>query len=191
MMKLLKTRLVLISLLACIACDTQYTPKPAGYLKVEYPEKAYKLFEEADPFSFEVPVYAEVVPNKSRIAEPYWYDINFPSFKGTIHLSYKSLEDDVEDYIEDTRTLVYKHVSKSDGIVEIPFVDRENKRYGILYELSGNVASAVQFFLTDSTRHFLRGSLYFRTTPNRDSLNPIIQFVRTDIEHLIETVQWK
>lgn len=178
-------------LIVALACDRRYTPKPSGFVRVDYPEKEYVLFGEADPYEFEVPTYAEVVPVRSKNAEPYWYDIRFPQFDGTVHLSYKSLDGRVDEYIADTRTLVYKHTSRADGIQEVPFVDRDNRRYGILYELAGDVASTVQFFLTDSTNHFLRGSLYFNTTTNRDSLNPIIRFVKQDIEHMIETVQWK
>jgi gliding motility-associated lipoprotein GldD len=187
----MRNKVLLVMVLGLIACDRSYVPKPNGYIRVYYPEKEYALFQDAEPFEFEYPVYAKVEPNQSRISEPYWYDINFSEYDGTVYLSYKTLNNNVEEYIEDTRTLVYKHTARSDGIIEIPFMDTANKRYGILYELSGNVASPVQFFLTDSTQHFLRGSLYFRTTPNRDSLNPIITFVREDIEHMIETTRWK
>lgn len=182
---------LLTLLLVAMACDRGTTPKPSGYVRVNYPAKEYVLFDRADPFEFEVPVYADVRPARTKAAEPWWYDVEFPGFKGTVHLSYKQLDGDVEEYIQDTRTLVYKHTSRSDGIQEIPFMDPDNRRYGILYELGGNVASTVQFFLTDSTEHFLRGSLYFSTTTNRDSLNPIIRFVKQDIEHMIETVRWK
>jgi gliding motility-associated lipoprotein GldD len=178
-------------LLTAMSCDRGFTPKPAGYVRVHYPEKEYVLFDEPDPFSFEVPVYADVLPAGPKSAEPYWYDLKFPDYRGTVHISYKAVDGDVEGYIEDTRTLVYKHTSRADGILEVPFVDSENRRFGILYELGGSVASPVQFFLTDSTNHFLRGSLYFNATVNRDSLNPIIRFVKQDIEHLIETVRWK
>lgn len=187
----MKYNVLLILLVTLVSCDRSYTPKPAGYLKVHYPEKEYVAFEAAGPYTFEYPVYARVIPSKSRVTEPWWYDIRFPEYNGTIYLSYKDPQGDPAALIEDTRTLVYKHASKADGITEIPFVDTANEKYGILYELSGNVASAVQFFLTDSTDHFLRGSLYFSTTPNRDSLNPVIKFVREDIEHMIESVQWK
>lgn len=186
----MKNRLFLLFFLALFACDNSYVPKPNGYIRVYYPEKEYTVFQDAAPFEFEYPVYAEVKPHMSNITEPWWYDINFPGFQGTVYLSYKKLTGNVEEYIEDTRTLVYKHTSRSDGIVEIPFVDEANRRYGILYELGGDVASPVQFFLTDSTEHFLRGSLYFNTTPNRDSLNPIINFVSEDIKYLVESVKW-
>jgi gliding motility-associated lipoprotein GldD len=185
------TLLFVTLLLTAFSCDRGYTPKPAGYIRVHYPEKEYVLFDEPGPFAFEVPVYADVLPADSKSAEPYWYDLKFPEYRGTVHISYKPVDGDVEGFIEDTRTLVYKHTSRADGILEVPFVDSENRRFGILYELGGSVASPVQFFLTDSTSHFLRGSLYFNAIVNRDSLNPIIRFVKQDIEHLIETVRWK
>lgn len=187
----MRNSLLLLLLLALFACNRTYVPKPDGYIRVYYPEKEYTIFQDAAPFEFEYPVYAEVVPHTSKNTEPYWYDINFPGFNGTIYLSYKIPGANVEAYIEDARTLVYKHSARSDGIVEIPFVDSTNRKYGILYELDGNVASPVQFFLTDSITHFLRGSLYFDTTPNRDSLNPVISFVEEDIMHMIETLKWK
>ncbi len=182
---------VLIISMLMLSCGHDYTPKPSGYLRVDYPEKKYKVFNQDAPFTFEYPAYTIVRPSESGSAEPYWYNIYYPDFKGTIHLSYKPVDHNLDDYVEDTRTLVYKHASRSDGINEIPFSDTAQKRYGIIYELKGNVASAVQFFVTDSTRNFLRGSLYFMTAPNRDSLNPIINFVQEDIEHLIETISWK
>jgi gliding motility-associated lipoprotein GldD len=172
------------------ACNGNYTPKPAGYPRVVYPEKAYTLFDADAPFSFEYPVYARMVPYRSN-SEPYWYNMEFPALNGEIHLSYKPVDGNLNDYIEDSRSLVYKHAARSDGINELPMIDTLHKRYGILYDLKGNVASAVQFFVTDSAEHFLRGSLYFNTTPNRDSLNPVIAFVREDIVHLIKTLEWK
>ena len=184
-------KILLVFVVILTACDRNYVPKPEGYLRVVYPEKAYQTFNEAKPYSFEYPAYARVEKHKSKATEPYWYDLEFPDFNGTIYLSYKQIDGDIRDYIQDTRTLVYKHASRSDGIDEIPFLDTVNRRYGILYDLRGNVASPVQFFLTDSTRHFLRGSLYFNATPNRDSLNPIINYIRQDIDHLMESVRWK
>ncbi len=120
-----------------------------------------------------------------------WINLSFPQLNGKIHLSYKAVNEDLNAYITDSRELVYKHTVKAQGITESPFIQREQKRYGMVYDLKGDVASAVQFFITDSTEHFLRGSLYFNCRPNRDSLNPVIDFLREDIIHLIETTQWK
>ncbi|MCF8224596.1 MAG: gliding motility lipoprotein GldD [Bacteroidales bacterium] len=183
--------MLLLALLMLYSCRQNYTPKPAGYLRIDYPEKNYSMFRGAGPYEFKYPVYAKVLPNTAENSEPYWYDVYFPGFDGTIHLSYKRINNNLSEYIADTRTLVYKHTSRADGIVEIQFLDTADKRYGIIYDLQGEVASPVQFFVTDSTEHFLRGSLYFNTTPNRDSLDPVIDFVRKDIEYMVESVKWK
>jgi len=174
-----------------VSCNRQETPKPKGYLRIKTPEKSYRLYDEQPQYSFEVPEYAQVVPNQSRNAKEGWFDIRVPELNGTIHLSYKPVNGNLSEYITDCRTLAYKHTVKAEGIEETPFIEREEDRYGMIYDLSGNVASAVQFFVTDSTTHFLRGSLYFHTVPNQDSLRPLVDFLREDILHLIETTRWK
>jgi gliding motility-associated lipoprotein GldD len=108
-----------------------------------------------------------------------------------IYLTYKPVENDLNTHLEDSREFVYKHTVMADAIEEIRFENDSLNVYGILYELSGNTASAVQFFLTDSTSHFLRGSLYFNVPPNKDSLAPVIDFIRDDIVYLMESFQWK
>ena len=183
--------IILYAVVFLASCNSSYTSKPLGHLKVEYPEKEYVMYKGDAPFQFEYPAYAELEKGEGRDDEIHWYNMNFPMYKSTLHLSYKPLQGDVDLLIRESRDLVYKHASQSDGIDEIPFIDKESSNYGILYELGGNVASAVQFFITDSTEHFLRGSLYFNTTPNRDSLNPIINFIEEDITHMMETVEWK
>ncbi len=174
-----------------VACHRSSTPKPEGYARIDFPEKAYRLYDRQDQYRFEIPVYSEVVADSSRMAEPGWINVVFPPLNGTVHLSYKPVKDNLEDYITDARTLVYKHTVRAEGIEETPFYQRDQRRFGIVYDLKGNVASAVQFFITDSTHHFLRGSLYFNSRPNRDSLNPVITFLREDIMHMIETTEWK
>lgn len=190
-------------LLFPLSCKEAYTPKPMGYVRIDYPEKSYRLYDEQAQYSFEIPEYAQVVPDQSRNAEPGWINVHIPSLNGTIHLSYKPIEyqptesggtgqaSNLTAYITDSRDLVYKHTVKAQGIEDTPFIHREDSRFGMIYDLKGDVASAVQFFVTDSTTHFLRGSLYFNCRPNRDSLNPVIEFLREDIIHLIETTSWK
>jgi gliding motility-associated lipoprotein GldD len=172
-------------------CKHHYTPKPAGYLRIDFPEKAYQIYNSSCPYTFEYPLYGKIVPDTSRIAEPCWVNIEFPQFAGKIHISYKPVKNNVNTYIEDCRTLAYKHTVKADAIRETLYTDDERKVYGLLYEIKGDAASNIQFYLTDSTRHFLRGSLYFNVKPNADSLAPVIDFFREDIMHLIETVEWK
>jgi gliding motility-associated lipoprotein GldD len=171
-----------------------------GYVRIDYPEKSYRLYDEQEQYSFEIPEYARVEQDRSRNAEPGWINVHIPQLNGTIHLSYKPVQyqngeqgtgSNLTAYITDSRDLVYKHTVKAQGIEDTPFIHREEKRFGMIYDLKGDVASAVQFFVTDSTTHFLRGSLYFNCRPNRDSLNPVIEFLREDIVHLIETTSWK
>jgi gliding motility-associated lipoprotein GldD len=113
-----------------------------------------------------------------------------PAFNGTIYLSYKKINQNLPDLIEDSRNLAYKHSIKADAIDESLIRDPERNVYGIIYDLKGNTASSIQFFVSDSTNHFLRGSLYFNTQPDKDSLAPVIRFVREDVIHLINTIKW-
>jgi len=174
-----------------MACDRSYTPKPTGYVRIDYPEKTYRLYDDQEFYQFEIPTYAVVKIDNGRDAEAGWVNLEIPSLNGTIHLSYKPVKDNLIDYITDSRDLVYKHTVKAQGIEDTPFIHSEEKRFGMIYDLKGDVASAVQFFVTDSTNHFLRGSLYLNCRPNRDSLRPVIEFLREDIIHMIETTSWK
>jgi gliding motility-associated lipoprotein GldD len=181
--------LLVLSLIA--ACDRGYTPKPRGIMKVEYPEKAYIRFDTTAPFSFDIPVYSSMQADTLKNAEKWWYNLVIPSLDATIYLSYKNVNNNLNTYIEDSRTLAYKHTIKADAINEIMINYPERRVYGILYDLRGNTASSLQFFLTDSTENFLRGSLYFNSSPEKDSLAPVISFIRKDVDHLISTLEWK
>lgn len=185
------TMAVVLLLFASGSCKQAYTPKPAGYLRIDFPEKSYRLYSDQKEYQFEIPDYARVEIDSSPGAEEGWINVAFPRLNGKIHLSYKPVDDHLNDLIADCRELAYKHTVKAQAIEETPFVERDQRRFGMVYDLKGDVASAVQFFITDSTEHFLRGSLYFNCRPNRDSLNPVIEFIRTDIIHLIETTEWK
>lgn len=180
-----------VLLLAAMACQHSYTPKPRGYLRVEFPEKAYIRWDSACPFEFDIPVYGRVVPDTDASSEPCWLNIEFPDFDGTIHLSYKKVSDNLNEYIEDSRTLAYKHTIRADAIHETVYTDPAQKVYGILYDIKGNAASSIQFYLTDSSRHFLRGALYFNVTPDKDSLAPVITYFKEDIIRMIESFKWK
>lgn len=183
--------LVVALLILSSSCKDSYTPKPTGYLKISYPEKAYAIYSDQEFYQFEIPAYSVVEIDSGPRSEDGWVNVQIPQLNGTIHLSYKAVDGQLNALITDCRELVYKHTVKAHGIEETPFIHRDQKRFGMVYDLKGDVASAVQFFITDSTDHFLRGSLYFNTRPNRDSLNPVIEFMREDILHMIETTQWK
>ena len=171
-------------------CQKQFTPKPRGYMRIDFPKKEYQLFDTIFPYKFEYPIYGRITHRNPENSEPYWIDIEFPKYEGKIHISYKSINNNLIELIEDSRTFVYKHTIKAKSINEIPIVKEDKNVYGILYEMKGNTASSIQFFVTDSLDRFLRGALYFYTQPNIDSLAPVISFFKKDIDHLLHTFEW-
>lgn len=178
-----------------ISCENDnYIPKPRGYFRIALPEKKYKTFDTIYPYTFEYPDYSEVVSDIDPNAEPYWINIEFPSFKGTLHLSYKPVTSDslLYRYFEDARTFVNKHIAKADDIEPIIIKNDQNQVYGLIYDITGSgVASTYQFCVTDSTKNYLRGALYFNIMPNNDSMSPVINFIKADIDHFIQTLKWK
>lgn len=191
--------LLITLLLLTTGCeDPVYTPKPKGYFRLDLPEKEYQEFTVPQcPYRFSIPTYATVAIDSSffneRPDDPCWLDINMPELAGEIHLSYKEIGEDntLEKLIEDAHKLAYKHTIKADYIDEAVIEKPGDQVSGILYQIGGNAASNIQFYVTDSTRHFLRGSLYFGVTPNEDSLAPVISFVRQDLLYMIETLEWE
>jgi gliding motility-associated lipoprotein GldD len=173
------------------SCGRTYTPKPTGYFRIDLPPHEYVSFSGDCPFSFSYPAFARIVDDKSTNAEPCWLNIELTGYNGNIHLSYKPVRNNFNELVEDTRNLVYKHTIKADAISERFYTSPDEKVYGILYEIKGNAASNVQFFITDSIRHFMRGALYFNVQPNKDSLSPLIQHFTADISHLMETFAWE
>jgi len=191
-MRTLKNYIIsLLLLLLVFACQPSYTPKPKGFLRVNFPEREYVLFDSVCPYTFEYPSYGKIIPDTDYFTEPCWINIQFPEFKGTIHISYKEVNQNLNDFIEDSRELTYKHTIKADAIKETVYTNPELDVHGILYDIKGNAASSIQFYLTDSNAHFLRGSLYFNVEPDKDSLAPVISFFREDIIHLVESFAWK
>ncbi|NLA24678.1 MAG: gliding motility lipoprotein GldD [Bacteroidales bacterium] len=186
--KIILTLIIGGLLIIIISCKQNYTPKPYGYFRIDLPKKEYKKHESEMPFSFEVPNYAFVI-NDSINKE--WSNIDFPLNNARIYMTYKNVENNFSILSEEAREFVYKHTVKADAIKESYYGNEDEKVYGILYDIKGNAASSVQFFLTDSTKHFVRASLYFNNVPNKDSLAPVIEFIREDIVHLIETFAWE
>jgi len=181
----------LLLMLFILGCQRSYTPKPRGFLRVEFPAREYVLFDSVCPYTFEYPSYGKIVPDTDYITEPCWINIEFPDFDGKIHISYKEVHQNLNDFIEDSRALTYKHTIKADAIKETVYTNPELEVHGILYDIKGNAASSIQFYLTDSNAHFLRASLYFNVQPDKDSLAPVISFFREDIIHLVESFAWK
>lgn len=180
--------------LICISCDEEdaiYSPKPRGYCRIDFPKKEYRLFDTACPYQFEIPKYSHIVSDNRKDAQPCWYNIEFPKFRATIHLSYKPVTNNIANFIDTSHYFAMKHQIKATGLDETPIMRDSSKVYGLLFDIGGNTASSLQFYLTDSTKHFLRGSLYFNVVPNIDSLKIVVDFIRQDILHLINTTRWK
>lgn len=197
------------------SCNAEYVPRPTGYFNIKFPQHSYELFNQPGyPFSFEYPVYAKVVKDSSFFGEapenPWWINIDFPGFNGRIYVSYNIIggkatykvkgpagvyRDSVAintfaNLIDGSYRLTYKHSAKASSIEDSILATSKGVN-GIFFRVGGNAATANQFFLTDSVRHFLRGALYFDTTPNEDSLRPVNDFLMQDMLHLIETFEWK
>lgn len=181
---------LLLSILA--SCEEEYTPKPRGFYRIDLPEKAYKQFDSDCPYTFEYPNYAVVERYKRQDEINCWNNVVYPQFNGQLYLSYFELNDtNLVKHIADSRALTNKHIVKADAIKEIPFVHPDKRVFGLYYRIKGNAASQVQFYLTDSTDHFMRGALYFNCAPNNDSILPVLDFVADDITHMLETFEWK
>lgn len=184
---------LLASLFMLSGCDDEedyYSPKPRGYFRIDFPEKKYKLYDSICPYSFEIPTYSKI--NKaSNVTNPCSFNLEFAKYRATLYLGYLPVNNNISSYLEDAHSFANKHQVKATGLDEIAILRDSVKVYGLLFDISGNTASSVQFYLTDSTKHFLRGSLYFNSVPNSDSLKIIIDFLKKDILHLINTTRWK
>ncbi len=188
----LNITLVLFFVIVASACEQNHSPKPRGYFRIDLPQREYLDFDTTFPYSFEYPDYISIQQDPHSPNEKYWINLVANDFDATLHLSYKVVDGNLVSYLEDSYTLVTKHIPKADAIYDNIIIDGERKVFGLSYKIVGSTAaSPYQFFLTDSSSHFLRGALYFNTLPNNDSLQPVIDFVIEDIEHIIKTLEWK
>ena len=177
---------------AIASCKRNSLPRPEGYFRITIPEHNYELFKTSEaPFSFEKSKAAHIIEIPVNTDTLYWCNIAYKGYRAILHLSYNKLEKNLYNVSEDARKLVYKHTVKADAITETPFRIDSNNVAGIVYDLGGNAASPLQFIATDSSRNFLRGALYFNNTPNRDSLAPVIEYIRADILILLQTLKWE
>jgi gliding motility-associated lipoprotein GldD len=186
----------LFLLLFAFSCNSVYTPKRRGYFKIDFPQHRYQSFDQPGyPYTFEYPVYAAIVKDSSFFdtvpENPYWINIDLPRFNARIYISYKEIGPNKFEHLrDDAFQLTFKHTYKASSIDQ-SVIQTPNGIGGIFFHVGGNAATANQFFLTDTTRHFLRGALYFDTTPNEDSLGIVNTFLQKDMEHLINTFHWK
>lgn len=186
---------ILVMLFAVTSCgdddDEVYAPKPKGFFRIDFPEKKYRLYDSLCPYSFEIPTYSFIDNDKHKGADPCWINVNFPRFNAQVHLSYKELHNNLDTILNQSRELAVKHQVKATGMDETVIIRDSAKVYGLIYDISGNTASNLQFYVTDSTKHYMRGALYFNSVPNIDSVKIVLDFIRKDVLHMIQTFQWK
>jgi gliding motility-associated lipoprotein GldD len=177
---------LLIVLFTVFSCKKEVLPKPSSYLRLDYPVAEYVNFENQCPFTFEMNSEAVIKGEKDC-----GFTITYPKMKATIYLTYKPVNNNIDNLLRDAQKLTYEHVIKADDILEQPFLNPTKKVYGMFYQVDGNAATNSQFYVTDSIKHFVTGSVYFYAKPNYDSIMPAASYLRNDMQRLMETLKWK
>jgi gliding motility-associated lipoprotein GldD len=184
--KVVSLVLFFIVFLLALSCRTEVRPKPTGQLLLEYPLAKYNITDLACNYNFYVNSDA-IIKNKGNCN----IEINYPKMKATIYLSYKPVQNNIENLLKDAQTLTYKHVIKADNILEQAFINRPFNVYGMFYDVEGNAATNAQFYVTDSIKNFIDCSLYFYAKPNFDSIVPAVFYLKKDMKMMMESVRWK
>ncbi len=168
------------------SCSEETIPKPKAYLNLQYAKPNYKKLAIKRPYIFLVPDNTNIKDKKNN-----WLKIEYPTLKASVDITYRHIQNNLKELLMESQKLVFKHTQKAEQIMSNDFVDVEKKVFGSIYEITGNAASQVQFHLTDSTQHFIKGALYFNVRPNYDSLLPAINYIKKDITKIIETIEWQ
>ncbi len=175
-----------VALITLLSCKDDVVPKPAAHLRLDYPVAQYDSFSSRCPFSFDINSEAKITEKGNCN-----FTIDYPKMKATVFLSYKPVSGNIDLLLRDAQKLTYEHVIKADDILEQPYVNPDKRVYGMFYRVSGNAATNAQFYATDSTRHFITGSVYFYAKPNFDSIMPAASYIRDDMQTIMETLEWK
>lgn len=181
-----------LTLLIASSCTKNYLPKPLGYNRLNLPEHTYQDSPDSLPYRFQYSQSAELLPDTVGFREPYWILVNYPDLKATIHLTYKRIgsEKELREFFEDAYTLASKHQIRAYAIEETIVTTPYGKKV-VIAEIAGEVPSQFQFTLSDSTRHWLHGAVYFNTQVNNDSLQPAIEYIKIDAMQLINSLRWE
>jgi gliding motility-associated lipoprotein GldD len=185
--------MVVIASLSLSACKREYLPKPIGYNRLELPTPEYHSLPDTLPYDFEYSVHANLLSDTSRVRDNYWIEIYYPMIKSNIHITYKAVNNNerlLKEFIDDSYRLTSKHQIKAYAIDEA-IVKTPDGKTAVVEEIQGEVPSQFQFTITDSTKNFMRGALYFNTKVQNDSLAPAIEYMKKDIMHLINTLEWR
>ncbi len=186
---------VMLGMLTCLSCNTDYLPKPKAYLRLDYPKAQYAPSSLKLPIVFDINTQARVyIKTIGNAPNSYGITIQYPALKGTIFLTYKPIGNNkatLNSYLLDAQKFTQEHARKANAIIDQLYENRSKKVYGMFYEVGGNAASQSQFYVTDSVQHFLTGSLYFRIKPNYDSIYPAAKYLENDIRRIMESMHWK
>lgn len=185
-MKSKQVLLLCFLLSGLMSCKQDPIPKPNAMLRLEYPAQAYKLMESDCLFEFD---YNQMAG--AKVEKGCNMVLNYKSMNASVFLTYKPVDANLRELLADAQKLSYEHVVKADNILEQPYVNPTDGVYGMFYEVKGDAASQSQFYVTDSTRHFVTGSLYFYAKPNYDSIFPAAIYLQRDIRRIMETIRWK
>jgi len=185
--KMIKKVIFIFASLLLLSCGENPIPKPYGELRLEYPAPKYQKFENNCAYTFEYSDLAKITDAK----RPCWYYLNYPKMKAKVFVTYYPIQNDFDSHIKEAEKMVYEHTIKASAIDTKSFEYPEKKVYGNFYELKGQTASNLQFYITDSTKHFVTAYLYFNTRPKPDSLAPAVDYIKKDMKHLLDTFEWK
>ena len=184
---------IIITFIFAASCSRDYQPKPKGYNRIPLPDTAYRPLPDSLPYRFEYSKYANLLKDTSWIRERHWVEINYPTLKANIHITYKKLmnsEQLLKEFLNDAYVLTAKHQIKANAINETIATTKDGK-VAVIAEIEGEVPSQFQFTMTDSSKNFLRGALYFNTQVQNDSLRPAIDFMKKEMMHIVNTLEWK
>lgn len=171
------------------SCSDSTQPKPSGFLALDYEDSKYSRVNLDCPFTFEKNDFSNLEKNNPN--QPCWLNLDYPRMNAKIYLTYSPVENNLRELLIDAQKLPEKHTIKADMIEASVYQNEKNQTFGNFYEVEGDAASQAQFYITDSTSHFLTASLYFEVKPNYDSILPAASYLKKDMRHLIETLKWK
>ena len=179
--------IALLGIFSMLACNKDTTIKPSAFLRLEYPEANYmEQTIESCTYTFDVNTNAELI-KKANCG----VNIVYPNMNATIYLTYQEVANNIESLLKDAQKLTYDHSIKAESIIEQMRVDEEKRVFGMFYAIDGDAATQSQFYVTDSTKHFITGSLYFNVKPNYDSIYPAAVYLQEDIRRIMESIEWK
>lgn len=188
----MKNAVFILIITFLVSCGNEINiPKPPTYLRPELPEHSYDLYNDNCLYSFEIAKSYSVKKVSDENGETCHKDIDLGKLNGSIHMSYIDMVEPLSTYVNYVNDKVDEHKVKATGIEDKQYLYNNKKVYCTFFELKGDVASPFQFYITDSTSKFLSGVVYFNSTPNYDSIRPSLDYLKIDLEHLIENFEWK